>query len=55
LQNIELHFTTIAVYIEVVIDAGGALRLLINFDLGKHVFADTGGPSYATNALLSAF
>ena len=36
-------------------NAGGALRLLINFDLGKHVFAGTGSPSYAANALLSAF
>jgi len=36
-------------------NAGGALRLLINFDLGKHVFADTSGPSYAASALLSTF
>ena len=35
-------------------DAGGAPLLLINFDLAKHVFADTSGP-YAAKNLLSAF
>jgi len=35
-------------------DAGGALRLLINFDLAKRVFVDTGG-SYVAKDLLSAF
>jgi hypothetical protein len=35
-------------------DAGGAPRLLINFDLAKHVFAHTSGP-YAAKDLHSAF
>jgi hypothetical protein len=35
-------------------DARGAPRLLINFDLAKHVFAHTSGP-YAAKDLHSAF
>jgi hypothetical protein len=47
-------FIYIIVHIEVEMDAGGAMWLLINFDLAKHVFADTSGP-YAAKDLLSAF
>jgi hypothetical protein len=47
-------FIYIVVYIEVKMDARGAPRLLINFDLTKHVFAHTSGP-YAAKDLHSAF